>query len=224
MKTQKWSRTLVAAVLAAAAVVHTLPASAGGTLPVTDAAVSVVRASSASVSIIDAAGVNEAAYAEWGAVTNAAGYNVYVDGTQIDSMLIRQYPDRFRADAVGLKAGSHTLKIVPVISGKEDTSKAAEKSVTVTAHDRSGFGWAGGGTSSGAYNEDGTLKSNATVVYVTNDNKDSVRATLLDKKGQETTVTGVKAILDNFKSNVSVLSAISPTRLYWTRAICSLMP
>ena len=63
MKTQKWSRTLVAAVLAAAAVVHTLPASAGGTLPVTDAAVSVVRASSASVSIIDAAGVNEAAYA-----------------------------------------------------------------------------------------------------------------------------------------------------------------
>ncbi len=203
MKTQKWSRTLVAAVLAAAAVVHTLPASAGGTLPVTDAAVSVVRASSASVSIIDAAGVNEAAYAEWGAVTNAAGYNVYVDGTQIDSMLIRQYPDRFRADAVGLKAGSHTLKIVPVISGKEDTSKAAEKSVTVTAHDRSGFGWAGGGTSSGAYNEDGTLKSNATVVYVTNDNKDSVRVTLLDKKGQETTVTGVKAILDNFKSNTA---------------------
>ena len=41
-------------------------------------------------------------------------------------MLIRQYPDRFRADAVGLAAGSYVMKIVPVISGKEDDTKAAE--------------------------------------------------------------------------------------------------
>ena len=32
--------------------------------------------------------------------------------------LVRQYPDRFRADAVGLKAGSYTMKIVPVFHGK----------------------------------------------------------------------------------------------------------
>ena len=123
-------------------------------------------ASTSSVSITNASGYAEGAFAEWSAVSGASGYNVYADGTKIDSMLIRQYADCFRADAVGLKAGSHTLKIVPVINGKEDTSKAGEKSVTVTAHDRSGFGWVNG-TSSGAYNEDGTLKANATVIYVT---------------------------------------------------------
>lgn len=37
--------------------------------------------------------------------------------------------DRFRADAVGLKAGNYTMKIVPVIgSRKECLSKAAETS------------------------------------------------------------------------------------------------
>ena len=41
--------------------------------------------------------------------------NVYIKSaggsyTQLDTMLVRQYPDRFRADAVGLKAGSYTMK------------------------------------------------------------------------------------------------------------------
>ena len=62
----------------------------------------------------------------WSSVSGASGYNVYVDGTQIDSMLIRQYSGYMRADAVGLKAGSHTMKVVPVVGGKEDASKAAE--------------------------------------------------------------------------------------------------
>ena len=77
------------------------------------------------------AGYLEGAYAEWQAVSGASGYNVYADGSKLDSMLIRQYKSCFRADAVGLKAGDHTLKIVPVISGKEDTSKAAEVKVSV---------------------------------------------------------------------------------------------
>lgn len=125
-----------------------------------------ILASSASVSVIEASGAEESAYVKWGAVTGATGYNVYCDGKQIDSMLIRQYADCFRADAVGIKAGSHTLKIVPVINGKEDASKAAEQSVTSTSYDRTGFGWVNG-TSSGAYNEDGTLRDGAVVLYVT---------------------------------------------------------
>ena len=113
----------------------------------------------------------------------SSGYNVYVDGTQIDSMLIRQYSGYMRADAVGLKAGSHTMKVVPVVGGKEDASKAAETKATAYAHDRSGFGFVNG-TSYGAYNDDGTLKSNATVVYVTNANKDSVTASSTRQEGQ----------------------------------------
>ncbi|MBR6385854.1 MAG: hypothetical protein IKS03_07040, partial [Ruminococcus sp.] len=95
----------------------------------------------ASVSISTSAGYGEGMYAQWSPVDNATGYNVYVDGKQIDSMLVRQYKGYFRADAVGLSAGSHTMKVVPVISGKEDTSKAAEAKAGAYAHDRSGFGF-----------------------------------------------------------------------------------
>ena len=154
----------------------------------------------ASVSISTSAGYGEGMYAQWSPVDNATGYNVYVDGKQIDSMLVRQYKGYFRADAVGLSAGSHTMKVVPVISGKEDTSKAAEAKADAYAHDRSGFGFVNG-TSSGAYNDNGTLKSDATVVYVTNATKDSVKVSLPDKKGNTVELTGVQNIITNLKSN-----------------------
>ena len=201
MKTQVMKRTL-AALLAAAAVVTSFGTGSTqltGFVPLTGR-ITAEAASTASVTVTASSGYAEAAYAEWQAVSGANGYNVYADGKQIDSMLIRQYAGCFRADVPGLKAGSHTLKIVPVISGKEDTSKAGETQVTSIAHDRSGFGWVKG-TSSGAYNEDGTLKSNATVIYVTNATKDSVKATLPDKKGTSTTVTGIQNIITNLKSN-----------------------
>ncbi len=160
------------------------------------------EASTDSVAISAAEGYLEGAFAEWAAVSGATGYNVYADGTKIDSLLIRQYADRFRADALGLKAGTHTLKVVPVIGDAEDTSKAAEQEVTVSAHERTGFGFVNG-TSSGAYNEDGTLKENATVIYVTEDTKDSVTVSLPDKKGNAVELTGVQAIITNLKSNTS---------------------
>ena len=155
--------------------------------------------SAASVSAAEAQGWFESAWITWQPVSGASGYNVYADGKQIDSMLIRQYRDYYRADAVGLKAGSHTLKAVPVIGGTEDASKATEKTVTVKAYDRSGFGWVNG-TSSGAYNEDGTLKSNAVVLYVTEKTKDSVSADVVtDSKGGKTKVSGVQEILNALK-------------------------
>lgn len=157
-------------------------------------------AAESAVKFISTVGYGEGMYAMWSSVSGASGYNVYVDGTQIDSMLIRQYSGYMRADAVGLKAGSHTMKVVPVVGGKEDTSKAAETKANAYAHDRSGFGFVNG-DSSGAYNKDGSLKSGATVVYVTNDNKDKVSVSLPDKKGAATTVTGIQNILTNLKSN-----------------------
>ncbi len=62
----------------------------------------------------------ETAYVEWTAADNAAWYNVYVspegadNWTKLDAPLIRQYKDYFRADAIGLKAGSYDIKVVPV--------------------------------------------------------------------------------------------------------------
>ncbi|MDE5583478.1 MAG: hypothetical protein K2J08_07215 [Ruminococcus sp.] len=154
------------------------------------------------LSISQATGYAEGMYITWAHVSGATGYNVYVDGVQIDSMLIRKYSDYMRADAVGLKAGKHTMKVVPVVNGSEDTSASAEANATVTAHDRSGFGFVNG-TSSGAYNEDGTLKSNAVVIYVTEETKDSVSVSLPDKKGNATTIKGIQNIITNLKSNKS---------------------
>ena len=157
----------------------------------------VVTAAETSVKILNTVGFGEGMYATWSSVSGASGYNVYVDGAQIDSMLIRQYQGYMRADAVGLKAGSHTMKVVPVINGKEDSSKAAETKASAYAHDRSGFGFVNG-SSSGAYNDDGTLKSNALVVYVTDANKDNVTVNI-DAGSGLTNVSGVQNILLAYK-------------------------
>lgn len=151
------------------------------------------------VSFSLADGWYETAYAEWAPVSGASGYNVYADGKQVDSMLIRQYNGYYRVDVPGLKAGSHTIKVVPLMSGKEDASKAKEQQVTVKAHDRSGFGWVGG-SSSGAYNDDGTLRDNAVVLYITEETKDKVSMDVVtSSKGATTAATGIQNILTAYQ-------------------------
>ena len=136
----------------------------------------------ASGAITEASGWLETAYVKWTPVTGATGYNVYVKSAsasdsayvQLDDELIRKYSSYMRADAVGLKAGDYVMKIVPLNNGKENTAAAiVSDKLTVKAHDRSGFGFVNG-TSSGAYNEDGTLKSNAVVIYITENTKNTV--------------------------------------------------
>ena len=158
----------------------------------------VVYAAESSVKVLSTAGYGEGMYATWSSVSGASGYNVYVDGNKIDSMLIRQYPGYMRADAVGIKAGDHTMKIVPVITGKEDTSKQAETKASAYQHDRSGFGFVNG-SSSGAYNDDGTLKSGAVVVYVTEATKDSVKASVDSTGKGAAEVTGIQNIITAYK-------------------------
>lgn len=195
-------KKLTAVLLAASTLAYAAPGTGvcAVSLAPSENATLLAAASTDAVTFVDAAGYGEGAFAEWQAVSGASAYAVYADGTRIDDMLIRQYADRFRADALGLKAGSHTLKVVPVISGKEDASKGKETQVNVTAHIREGYGWVNG-TSSGAYNEDGTLRSGAAVIYVTEKTKDTVKATLPDKKGNATELTGVQNIITNLKSN-----------------------
>ena len=156
------------------------------------------------VKITKAAGDLESCYAIWDKVDGSMGYNVYckADGgefVKLDAPLVREYKDYCRADAVGLKAGKYTLKVVPTGGAEytEDNDKAATATdITVLAHDRSGYAFVNG-TSSGAYNEDGTLKANANVVYVTNDNKDTVELGGL---------TGIQNILQVQKKATAPLS------------------
>ncbi len=155
-------------------------------------------AAEASVKINATVGYAEGMYATWGAVSGATGYNVYVDGVQIDSMLIRQYSGYMRADAIGLKAGSHTMKVVPVINGSEDSAKAASGTASVYAHDRSGYAFADGHVP-GAYKADGTLKDNAIVVYVTEDTKDTVTASLNAEGDGNVECKGIQNIVTAYK-------------------------
>lgn len=159
-----------------------------------------------SVAITENGSGFENAYVEWEEVSGASGYNVYYrnasgsEFVQLDTQLIRKYPDGWRADAVGLVSGNYSLKVIPVINGSEDTSKAAETvSMSVEANDRSGFGWVDG-SSSGAYNDDGTLKENAVVLYVTEDTKDTVSLDVVtNSKGASTNAVGIQNILNLYK-------------------------
>lgn len=155
-------------------------------------------AAESSVKFIQTVGYGEGMYATWSSVTGASGYNVYVDGVQIDSMLIRQYSGYMRADAVGIKAGSHTMKVVPIVNGKEDSSKSAETTASAYAHDRSGYAFADGHMP-GAYKADGTLKDNAVVVYVTEENKDKVTVKLNAEGKGEVDCVGIQNIVTAYK-------------------------
>ena len=173
----------------------------------------------ASGTITEAKGWFETAYVKWTPVTGATGYNVYVKSAsasdsayvQLDDELIRKYPSYMRADAVGLKAGDYVMKIVPLNNGKENTSAAiVSDKLTVNAHDRSGFTFSSNSpvkNGVGAYNNDGTLKSNASVLYVTEANNNTVKM-----KIGNTEYTGVAAITQAIKVSNSISCLPSPTR------------
>ncbi|MBW4084076.1 pectate lyase [Paenibacillus sp. S150] len=142
---------------------------------------SVVHA--AGLTITGSGGGSETAYVEWSPVSNATGYTVYVKAAsaadsqyqQINTELIRKYASYWRADAVGLAAGSYVIKVEATVSG--GAANAVTGTLAVTSYDRSGFAFSPSsqyGTGSGAYNDNGTLKNGAQVLYVTSQNAQTV--------------------------------------------------
>jgi pectate lyase len=150
--------------------------------------------------INEASGWLESVFVKWQPVSNAQTYNVYYTGgglvdQKIDNELIRSYGTYFRADIPGLKAGSYTVKIKPVISGVEGTGTTTS-SLTVKAHDRSGFAFANSRIP-GAYNADGTPKSNAVILYITQQTKNTVSLTVTGASANP--CVGLQTILDGYK-------------------------
>ena len=159
-------------------------------------------------SIIESSGWLESAYVTWSAQQNT-GYNVYVnDGNSeylLDDELIRLYSsdsgeNYYRADALGLSEGDYYFTVVPVENGGENRSLAVSSGdVHVMQHDRSGFAFVNG-TSNGAYNDDGTLKSDAIVLYITDETKDTVSMDVVtNAKGAVTNAAGLQNILNLYK-------------------------
>lgn len=156
-----------------------------------------------------AQGWQESAYVKWDLMEGAT-YNVYIQGgdyadwTAIDAPLVRLYAAYGRADVVGLRAGYYRLRVVPVMDGKERTDRTSETgSLRVVNYDRSGFAhkdYQG----VGAYNDDGTLKSGAKVIYVDAQNAKTVTAKL-----SSGTFIGLQGIIKAYeKGNVSEPLAI----------------
>ncbi|GEM_PF-2653618 len=136
----------------------------------------------ADLTVTKSGGWYEYAFARWNGTENAtveykeasADDSSY---TAVDSELIRGN----RVDIPGLKGDTeYTIKI---------TSEGSSVTTTVKTMSYSRDGYAHYNKSSiGAYNNDGTLKSDASVIYVTNDNKNTV------KYGN---YTGIASILQN---------------------------
>ena len=112
----------------------------------------------------------EEAFAEWD--SSKIGSSVKVSYAQsgstsftaVDSELIRSN----RVDIPGLKG--HTTYTIKV----EGSSGTASCEVTTMQFDRSGYAHYNYNSGVGACNNDGTLKSGVTVIYVTNSNKDTI--------------------------------------------------
>lgn len=159
------------------------------------------------VEITEAKGWLESAYVKFKKLGDCTLYHVYIKGgdfasyTRIDSMLVRSYGDTYRADMVGLKAGNYDMKVVPVSKGKELAENANEATaMTVLNYDRSGFAHLDN-TGVGAYNDDGSLKSDARVIYVTAQTAKTVTCDVKtgSKATNVTTFTGLQAILDAYQ-------------------------
>lgn len=162
------------------------------------------------VEITDAKGWLESAYVTWNLLDGATSYNVYVKGgayaayTKLDQQLVRNYGSYGRADIVGLvPAANYELKVVPVINGTEDDTKASTATqMVVSGYDRSGFAHLGG-MAVGAYNNDGSLKSNARVIYVTAATAKTVSLDVVDSsKGTASTYTGLQAIINAYQKGL----------------------
>ena len=146
--------------------------------------------------ITEAKGWQESAYLKWAPFEGASSYNVYVDNKKIDAQLVRQYKSYYRADVLGLKEGTYSVKVVPVnADGAEIAGANTASNLVVKSYNREGFAhFKYDGV--GAYNNDGTLKAGAKVLYITARSAKTVSTTV--NTGKLETITGLQSIIDAY--------------------------
>lgn len=148
----------------------------------------------ASGTITAAGGWNETIWAEISGISDAEITAVHYSGTTSGQLtgqdlqyLVRDASGGSRIDIPGVPAGSYTLTVTTT------SGTLTESGIVVEAQDRSGYAHFGYTEGVGAYRDDGTLKENAIVLYVTEENKETVSVTSKDG----TTVTGIGNILNS---------------------------
>ena len=151
------------------------------------------------VKVISAGGWNEALYLEFSGLKDSDVTGVSYSGAASGKLtgddlkyLVRDTSAGLRVDIPGVSEGTYS---VTVTTGKGSITQSG---LSVNAYDRSGYAHYNYSSGVGAYTDKGILKSNAIVLYVTNDNKDTVSVTSKDG----TTVKGIGNILNSVGQDV----------------------
>ena len=140
--------------------------------------------SSMQAQILEAKGWKESAYITWQMNEAYDSYRVYCaaegeDFIQIDQALLRRYADYARADVPALQAGNYRLKVVPLKGDEEILADAmTSENLEVVAHDRSGYAHFQYNEGIGAYQNNGRLKSNTQIFYITPENAKTISGTV----------------------------------------------
>ena len=155
------------------------------------------------IKITDVSGTTEACFVEFDVTSNAtyevkykkkndSNYLIAIPNSNIsysvgtNTAFMRLIDsDTARVDLFGLSKGDYDIEIV---SG----SNSSTCSVSVASYDRSGYAHFNYTNGVGAYNDDGTIKNNARVLYVTDDNKNTIS---LDYKNES--IVGIGNILNS---------------------------
>ena len=106
--------------------------------------------------------------------------------------LVRDVAEGVRVDLLGLKPGTYSITL--------DTTKGkvTQSGIVVGQQDRSGYAHFNYDEGVGAYTDGGELKLNAKVLYITEENKNTVSVTSKDG----TTVKGIGNILNSVGQDI----------------------
>ena len=90
-----------------------------------------------------------------------------------DDLIVRE-GDTLKCYIVGISSGTYNVKLVASDDATGNIYETILEDTRVSAQDRSGYAHFGSTEGVGAYNNDGTLKAGTKIIYVTNENKNTV--------------------------------------------------
>ena len=133
------------------------------------------------IDIVTIKGLNEQIYGKLNAFTGYE-YKIFYRKvgaeafSQLESELILSSAGIVEFYVLGISSGEYEIKIEA--ESKNNFARKTIKEIEVAAQDRSGYAHFGYNEGVGAYNNDGTVKEGTTVLYVTNENKNTITMTI----------------------------------------------